>query len=102
MLSRLSITLRSNSPNKVCSKQTFLHRDVNNSDDLKSNLEEAAKRAGTADYFRGCWEPLNGNYPYLQHFAGGFRTVFPVSSAVEAARQSKQIASRKRLLHPEV
>jgi hypothetical protein len=84
MRSRLSLTLPSDFPHKVCSEQTALKRDVNNSDDLKSKLEEAAKRAGAADYFRACWEPLNGNYPHLQHFASGLCTVFPGSSTVES------------------
>jgi hypothetical protein len=52
-------------------------------DDLKSKLEEATRRAGAADYFRACWEPLNGNYPQLQHFAGGLYTVFPGSLTIE-------------------
>jgi hypothetical protein len=50
--SRSSLTLPSDFPHKVCSKHTGLKRDVNNSDDLKSKREEAANRAGAADYFR--------------------------------------------------
>jgi hypothetical protein len=84
MRSRLSLTLPSDFPHKVCSEYTGLKRDVNNSEDLKSKLEEAANRAGAADYFRACWEPLNGNCPHLQHFAGGLSTVFSGSSTVES------------------
>jgi hypothetical protein len=84
MCSRLSLPLPSDFPHNVCSEHTGLKSDVNNSDDLKSKLEEAANRAGAADYFRTCCEPLNGNYPHLQHFAGGICTVFPGSSTVES------------------
>jgi hypothetical protein len=80
----LSHTLPSDFPHKVCSEHIGLKRDVNNSDDRKSKLEEAASRAGAADYVRACWEPLNGNYPHLRHFAGGLSTVFPGSSTVES------------------
>jgi hypothetical protein len=37
MLSRLTITLPSDFPHKVCSEHTGLKRDVNNSDDLKAS-----------------------------------------------------------------
>jgi hypothetical protein len=76
MRGRLSLTLPSDFPHKVCSEHTGLKRNVSNSHDLKSKLEEAANRAGVADYFRACWEPQNGNYPHLQHCAGGLSTVF--------------------------
>jgi hypothetical protein len=32
---------------------------------LNGKLEEAGKRAEEANYFRACWEPLNGKYPHL-------------------------------------
>jgi hypothetical protein len=84
MRSRLSLTIPSAFPHNMCSEHTGLKRDVNKSDDLKIKLEEAANRAGAADYFRACWEPLNGYYPHLQHFSGGSCTVFPGSSTVES------------------
>jgi hypothetical protein len=84
MRSRLSFRLPSDFSYNVRSEHTGLKRDVNISDDLKRKLEEAANPAGAADYFRTCWEPLNGNYPHLQHFAGGLSTVFPGSSTVES------------------
>jgi hypothetical protein len=84
MRSRLSLTLPTDVPHKVCSEHTGLKRDVSNSDDLKIKQEEAANRAGAADYFRTYWEPLSGNYPHLQHFAGGLSTVFPGCSTVES------------------
>jgi hypothetical protein len=55
MRSCLSLTLQSDFPQNVCSVLTGLKCDVNNSDDLKRKLEEAANRAGAADYFRTCW-----------------------------------------------
>jgi hypothetical protein len=60
MRSRLSLTLPSEFSHKVCSEPTGLKRDVNNSVDLKRKLEEAASRAGAADYFKACWDPLHG------------------------------------------
>jgi hypothetical protein len=53
-----------------------LKRGVTNSDYLKRKLEEAANRAVAAECFRACWEPLNDNYPHLQHFDAGLCTVF--------------------------
>jgi hypothetical protein len=84
MRRRLSLTLPTDFPHNLCSDHTGLKSDVNNSDDLKSKLEEAANRAGAADYFRACWEPLNGNYPHLQDFAAGLCEVFPGSWTVES------------------
>jgi hypothetical protein len=52
MRSRLSPTLPSDFPHKVCSEYTGLKRNVSNSDDLKRKLEEAANREGAADFFR--------------------------------------------------
>jgi hypothetical protein len=65
MRSRLSLPLPSDFPHKVCSEHTGLKRDVNDSDDMKSKMEEAANRVKAADYFTACWEPLNDNYPHL-------------------------------------
>jgi hypothetical protein len=76
MRRRLSLTLPTDFLHNVFSDHTGLRRDVANSDYLKSKLEEAANSAVAADYFRACWEPLNDNYPHLQHFDAGLCAVF--------------------------